>query len=76
MSEEQKAGFCLKSRCWIELTALVSPPENCSDRSEQVTSCEKCGYYEQRKPTAYLIRRRKTLKNALLYFSHYQGKAQ
>ena len=54
-------GFCLNSRRW--LTFLMRTPKNCSYPNEGLLLCDKCGYYEERKPTAYFNNLLKIIKS-------------
>ncbi len=50
-------AFCLNSRRWVIFMDLVGPPRSCTYIGQQGrVSCvgERCGYYEERPPTAYL----------------------
>jgi len=60
-----KAGFCLKGKQWIEF--MLAPPKNCPREHVDAFSpryCSQCEYYERRKPTDYLLRKRKALQEA------------
>jgi len=62
----KKAGFCGNSNRWIEfMVCKPSPPNSCPNQNLQFGDCESCSYYEEREPTAYLLRRRMLLKKVL-----------
>jgi len=55
-----KLGFCWNSRRWLIM--LLRTPHACPDEKEQMTRCEKCGYFESREPTEYIVYRLRQIR--------------
>lgn len=58
----EKVGWCQNSRIWIGVSPYT--PDSCPYKGiyGEGKCCDNCGYYEERKPTPYLIRKLKILR--------------
>ncbi len=56
--EEQLFAYCHNSRRWLLFMDLAGHyPSTCPYEGD----CDRCGYFEERKPTKYLLRKRKNV---------------
>ena len=56
------AGFCRNSNTWLDF--LWVNPESCPyAKNGEDCNTERCGYYEERKPTTWYKRKAKILKS-------------
>lgn len=54
MSEKQ--GFCTNSRRWLVFMDLIGRyPSTCPYDGD----CDRCGYFKEREPTSYVLRKMK-----------------
>ena len=55
----EKLSFCTNSRRWLVFETMN--PRSCPYEKERCPGC--CGYYQEREPTKYVLRKMKILKS-------------
>jgi len=59
MSKDKKVAWCQNSRRWLVFMDLIGRyPKTCPYNGD----CDGCGYFEERQPSKYLLRKEGLLK--------------